>query len=76
MKRNDMFIGVYLMAAVIFFIIPMPSLLLDILIALNLSVSLIILFSSLFAKEALEMSSFPTLLLPTPMRASLLPQAI
>ena len=44
MKRNDMFIGVYLMAAVIFFIIPMPSLLLDILIALNLSVSLIILF--------------------------------
>ena len=65
MKRNDMFIGVYLMAAVIFFIIPMPSLLLDILIALNLSVSLIILFSSLFAKEALEMSSFPTLLLFT-----------
>ena len=48
MKRNDMFIGVYLMAAVIFFIIPMPSLLLDILIALNLSVSLIILFLSLF----------------------------
>lgn len=65
MKRNDMFIGVYLMAAVIFFIIPMPSLLLDILIALNLSISLIILFSALFAKEALEMSSFPTLLLFT-----------
>ena len=65
MKRNDMFIGVYLMAAVIFFIIPMPSLLLDIFIALNLGVSLIILFSALFAKEALEMSSFPTLLLFT-----------
>ncbi len=65
MKRNDMFIGVYLMAAVIFFIIPMPSLLLDILIGLNLGLSMIILFSALFSKEALEMSSFPTLLLFT-----------
>ncbi len=65
MKRNDMFIGVYLMAAIIFFIIPMPSLLLDILLGLNISVAMIILFSSLFSKEALDMSSFPSILLFT-----------
>ncbi len=65
MKRNDMFIGVYLMAAIIFFIIPMPSLLLDILLGLNISIAMIILFSSLFSKEALDMSSFPSILLFT-----------
>ena len=65
MKRNDMFIGIYLMAAIIFFIVPMPSLLLDILLGLNISVAMIILFSALFSKEALDMSSFPSILLFT-----------
>ena len=65
MKRNDMFIGIYLMAAIIFFIVPMPSLLLDMLLGLNISVAMIILFSALFSKEALDMSSFPSILLFT-----------
>ncbi len=34
-------------------------------LAINISVALIVLFNSLFAKEALDMSSFPTLLLFT-----------
>lgn len=38
---------------------------LDIMLAINISVALIVLFNSLFAKEALDMSSFPTLLLFT-----------
>ena len=46
-------------------IIPIPTLLLDILILLNISLSLIILFTALFSKEALQMSAFPTLLLMT-----------
>ena len=65
MKKSDMIIGIYLMAAVIFFIIPIPSLLLDVLLALNISVAMIILFNALFAPEALSISSFPTLLLFT-----------
>lgn len=65
MKKTDLLIGVYLMAAVIFFIIPIPSSLLDVLLALNISVAMIILFNALFAPEALSMSSFPTLLLFT-----------
>lgn len=65
MRKNDLFIGVYLMAAIIFFIIPMPSLLLDIMLGLNIALAMIILFSALFSKEALEMSSFPTILLFT-----------
>ncbi|MFA9463820.1 MAG: flagellar biosynthesis protein FlhA [Velocimicrobium sp.] len=65
MKKTDAVIGLYLMLAILFFIIPMPSFLLDILLALNISTAMIILFTSLFSREALQMSSFPTLLLFT-----------
>lgn len=65
MKKTDAFLGLYLMAAVIFLIVPIPSVLLDILLGLNLSIAMVVLFNALFSKEALNMSSFPTLLLFT-----------
>ncbi len=65
MKKNDMFLGIYLLAAVVFFIIPIPSWLLDVLILFNVSMSLIIVFNCLFTSETLNMSGFPTLLLFT-----------
>jgi flagellar biosynthesis protein FlhA len=64
-KKEDVFVGLYLLAAVIFFIIPIPSFLLDIMLALNLSIALIVLFNVLYVKEVLDMSFFPTLLLFT-----------
>ncbi len=65
MKKTDLGIAAYLLCAVIFFIIPIPSILLDVMLAINISISLIILFNALFAKEVLDMSFFPTLLLFT-----------
>lgn len=65
MKRMDLFIGIYLMAAVVFFIVPIPSLLLDILVTFNLIIAMVVLFTALYAKNTLEMSSFPTILLFT-----------
>lgn len=64
-KKNDLFIGIYLLSAVLFFIISIPSWLLDILLAINIMVALVVLFNSLFAKEVLDMASFPTMLLFT-----------
>ncbi len=64
-KKYDMFIGIYLLAAVLFFIISIPSWLLDVLLAINIGIALIILFNSLYAKEVLDMASFPTMLLFT-----------
>ena len=64
-KKNDLFIGVYLLSAVLFFIISIPSALLDVLLALNIGIALVILFNSLYAKEVLDMASFPTILLFT-----------
>jgi flagellar biosynthesis protein FlhA len=65
MKRNDMIIGLFILSAFIFLIIPMNPLLLDILLALNISVAMVILFNAMFSKEVLNMSAFPSILLFT-----------
>ena len=65
LKKSDVGIGIYLLAAIMFFIIPIPSLLLDVMLAINIGIALIILFNVLFVKEVLDMSFFPTLLLFT-----------
>ena len=65
MKKADLGIAIYILAAVIFFIVPIPSILLDIMLAFNIAVALGILMNALFVKEVLDMSFFPTLLLFT-----------
>lgn len=65
LKKADLGVGLYLLCAVIFFIIPIPSILLDVMLAINISIALMILFRVLFVKEVLDMSFFPTLLLFT-----------
>ena len=65
MKKADLGVALYLLAAVIFFIIPIPSILLDVMLAINISIAMIILFNALFVQEVLDMSFFPTLLLFT-----------
>jgi len=64
-KKTDIGLGLYILAAVVFLIIPIPSALLDVMLAINISVALIVMFNAMFAKEALDMSSFPTILLFT-----------
>lgn len=63
MKKQDIVVGAFVLIPIICMIVPVPLVLLDILFTLNLAVSMIILFSALFSKEPLDMSSFPTLLL-------------
>ena len=65
MKKAYIGVALYLLAAIVFFIVPIPDTLLDVMLALNISISLIILFNVLFVKEVLDMSFFPTLLLFT-----------
>ena len=62
----------FVLFIVIAIIIPLPRWLLDFMILLNISLSLIILVMTMFIKEALEFSVFPTvLLLTTVLRLSL-----
>lgn len=65
MKKTDIGLGLYILAAILFLIIPLPNFLLDVLMAFNIGIALVILFNAIFSKEALEMSSFPTMLLLT-----------
>ena len=64
-KKTDIGVAAYLLEAIIFFIVPIPSILLDVMLALNISVALIVLMNVLFVREVLDMSFFPTLLLFT-----------
>ena len=63
--QGDLFVGLYLLLAIILFIIPIPSFLLDVFITFNMMIALAILFNCLYAEETLSMSSFPTILLFT-----------
>ena len=65
MKKADLGVALYLLCAFIFLIVPIPSFLLDICLAINIAVAFAILFNSMFANEVLDMSFFPTILLFT-----------
>ena len=61
----DVGVAIYILCAIMFFIIPIPNTVLDIMLALNISIALIIMMRVVFLSEVLEMSFFPTLLLFT-----------
>ena len=64
--------AVFVIFIVIAIIIPLPTQLLDFLLIINIGLSLIILLMTMYIKEALEFSIFPTvLLLTTVLRLSL-----
>ncbi len=65
MKKADIGVALYLLAAIVMLIVPLNSFLLDVLMTLNIATSFVILFGCMFAKEVLDMSFFPTILLFT-----------
>jgi len=65
MKKADIGVALYLLSAFIMLIVPISSTLLDILLALNISLAFTIMFTSMFAKEVLDLSFYPTILLFT-----------
>lgn len=66
LKANiDVLIAFVIILIVLMIIIPLPTWLLDIFLALNMSISLVILLLTMFTTEVLEFSVFPTLLLIT-----------
>ena len=61
----DYGLAMYIVAAVVMLIIPLPDWLLDILLAFDMSLSFVIMFTAMFATDVLQMSFFPTILLFT-----------
>ncbi len=65
MKKADIGVALYLLAAIIMLIVPISNTMLDILLALNISLAFTILFTVMFSKEVLDLSFYPTILLFT-----------
>jgi type III secretion protein V len=64
-RYGDIYIATIIVCVIALMIVPIPAFVLDTLIAVNLSISCVLLFMSLYMKSALAFSTFPSLLLVT-----------
>lgn len=62
-KYAEVFIAFAVVGVIAIIILPMPSFLLDLLLTINLAISMMILILTLFTKSVLEFTIFPSLLL-------------
>lgn len=64
-KRFDVIVGFGIIGIILMIIIPLPTFLLDIMLAINIAFSVLILLLTLLSTEILQLSIFPTILLIT-----------
>ncbi|MFL5057179.1 MAG: flagellar biosynthesis protein FlhA, partial [Microvirga sp.] len=62
-RRSDLLLAIGVTSILVVLVFPLPAVLLDLLLAVSIIVSVLILMTSLFIEEPLEFSSFPTVLL-------------
>jgi len=65
LRQSDLMVAVGIVTIVIMMIVPIPHMLLDMFITLNIAAALSIVLISVYAQRALDFSAFPTLLLIT-----------
>ncbi|EGA2737792.1 EscV/YscV/HrcV family type III secretion system export apparatus protein, partial [Salmonella enterica] len=69
---HDLILAFFFFMAVMMMIIPLPTIVVDMIIAINISTALLLLMLSIYIKSPLDLSVFPTILLITTlMRLSL-----
>ncbi len=66
-RRSDIVLAVSVLAILTVLIFPLPALLLDLLLAVSIILSVLILMTGLFIENPLEFTVFPTVLLITTM---------
>jgi flagellar biosynthesis protein FlhA len=64
-KNSDILMALAVVAILVFMVIPLPPVLLDVLLAFNITFSLIILLAATYILRPLELSAFPSILLLT-----------
>ena len=64
-RFSDVLLALGVVTIVIMMIIPLPAFLLDLLLALNITLALVIVMISIYNVEPLQFSVFPSLLLVT-----------
>ncbi len=63
LRSGDIALATGVMGLIVILIVPMPAILVDMLLAISIVFSVMILMTSLFIQKPLEFSSFPTVLL-------------
>ena len=63
MKNSDIVVTVGVILILVFMILPLPTFLLDVLLTLDITLAIVILFVAMYTKSALDFSVFPSLLL-------------
>jgi flagellar biosynthesis protein FlhA len=63
LKHNDVLLAVGVVLIITMMLIPLPPLLLDILLTINIALSVTILLVTLYTRDPLQYSTFPTILL-------------
>ncbi len=63
--KSEVALGLGVMAMIFVLIVPLPPIVLDVFIAMNIAFATLLLLITLSAQESLELSSYPTLLLLT-----------
>lgn len=63
LKFGDIIVALTVIATVVMMIIPLPTMILDVLLTFNITIALIILLISMYTLEPLQFSIFPSLLL-------------
>jgi flagellar biosynthesis protein FlhA len=62
-RNSDILMAVGVVGILVFMVIPLPAILLDMLLALNITFSLVILLVGMYILRPLELSAFPSILL-------------
>jgi flagellar biosynthesis protein FlhA len=62
-KNSDVIMALAVVGILVFMIMPLPTMLLDLLLSFNITLSLIILLASMYVQRPLELSAFPSILL-------------
>lgn len=71
-RRGDIFFALGIIGIITVLILPIPATLLDLLLGVSITISVLILMTALFVNKPLELSAFPTILLiSTMLRLSL-----
>lgn len=65
LQHKDILLALGILVIISLLVIPLPPILMDLLIAMNLSLAVLILLVSLYLRNPLELSIFPTILLVT-----------
>ncbi len=62
-RRRDIFFAIGIIIILVVLIVPLPPFLLDLMLAISITCSVIVLMTVLFVEKPLQLSSFPTILL-------------